>query len=49
MNFAVMSFSDDAASVRVDSVVKEKHTSEDALAVLIEENPQPVLIKYFAI
>ena len=37
---------DDAASIRVDSAVKEK-LSEDRLAVLIEKNPQLILIKYF--
>ena len=41
-----MASSDDAASIRVDSAVKEKR-AEDLLAALIEKNQQLILIKYF--
>ena len=41
-----MASSDDAASIRVDSAVKEKR-AEDRLAAFIEKNPQLILIKYF--
>ena len=46
IDFTAMASSDDAASIRVDSVVKEKR-AEDLLAALIEKNQQLILIKYF--
>jgi hypothetical protein len=47
IDLAVMASSDDAASVRVDSTVKEECTSEDPLAAFIQANPQLILLKYF--
>jgi hypothetical protein len=43
----VMASTDDAASSRFNSTVKESRASEDRLAALLKENPQLILIKFF--
>ena len=43
----VMASTDDAASSRFNSMVKESRASEDRLAALLKENPQLILIKFF--
>ena len=46
IDFVAMASSDDASSIRLDSVVKEK-LAEDRLAALIKKHPQLIQIKYF--